>query len=96
MTEISYNGNDVLEGGTSADTLNGGAGRDVISFANSDAGVTVKLWDDVDLQRGHPTTSMAVAFKLRLSLHPHHFMSRGAQRLRRGGLTARRAVARLG
>ena len=38
-------GDDVLEGGDGGDMLNGGAGIDWLSYAGSDAGVTVKLRD---------------------------------------------------
>ena len=45
-------GNDVLEGGPDADTLKGGTGADTASYAQSDAGVTVRLYDGT-VRGGH-------------------------------------------
>jgi Ca2+-binding RTX toxin-like protein len=38
-------GDDSLTGGTGGDTLDGGAGIDTVSYLNSTAAVTVRLWD---------------------------------------------------
>ena len=45
-------GDDLLWGGPGADTLRGGAGTDTASYAQSDAGVTVRLHDGT-VQGGH-------------------------------------------
>ena len=39
-------GDDLLEGGAGADQLNGGAGMDLVTYLESDAGVTVNLSDN--------------------------------------------------
>ena len=45
-------GDDVLEGGAGADRLLGGAGDDTVSYAGSDRGVIVYLWNGTG-KRGH-------------------------------------------
>ena len=45
-------GNDILKGGAGADRLNGGPGEDWLSYAGSDAGVTVNL-EDGTVEGGH-------------------------------------------
>ncbi len=46
-------GNDTLDGGAGADYLDGGAGTDTVTYANSNAGVTVNLGINFQTSGGH-------------------------------------------
>ncbi|MEQ9143979.1 MAG: putative Ig domain-containing protein [Parvibaculaceae bacterium] len=52
----------IIEGGAGADTLDGGDGNDVLSYATSDAGVTVNLLDGI-VYGGHATGDSVVNFE---------------------------------
>jgi Ca2+-binding RTX toxin-like protein len=47
-TLVGLGGNDILQGGAGADTLAGGDGSDTVSYAQSTAGVTVRLFYQPD------------------------------------------------
>ena len=78
-------GDDVLEGGAGSDRLYGGPGVDWLSYAGSDAGVTVRLYDGL-AQRGHAEGDTITGFEnLRGSAHPDRLAGTGRANRLEGG-----------
>ena len=78
-------GDDVLEGGAGSDRLDGGPGVDWVSYAESDAGVTVRLYDGLT-QRGHAEGDTITGFEnLRGSAHPDRLAGTGRANRLEGG-----------
>ena len=78
-------GANVLEGVAGADQLDGGAGVDWLSYAGSDAAVSVRLYDGL-AQRGHAEGDTITGFEnLRGSAHPDRLAGTGRANRLEGG-----------
>ena len=83
-------GDDILEGGDGGDELDGGGGVDWLSYAGSDAGVSVRLYDGL-AQRGHAEGDTVTGFEnLRGSAHPDILAGTGRANRLEGGAGADR------
>lgn len=56
-------GDDYIEGGSGSDRLNGGEGNDTVSYANSDAGVTIDLELALQNSEGHARRDRIAEFE---------------------------------
>lgn len=78
-------GDDVLEGGAGADRLDGGAGIDWLSYAESDAAVSVRLYDGY-AARGHAEGDVISGFEnLRGSIYADRLAGTGGANRLEGG-----------
>ena len=78
-------GDDVLKGGAGADRLDGGAGTDWLSYAGSEAPVSVRLYDGL-AERGHAEGDIISGFEnLRGSAHADVLAGNGGSNRLEGG-----------